>query len=173
MALPTSYLTSTKNLEAILNALQGAKAPPRFTQGFLESLGFKGTADRLVVPVLRALGFLGANNEPTDRYYEFLDQTQAPQVLAEGIEEAYADLFAVNTKAFQMSRSELEEQAENAYPRPTLRLRVRQNGYDLRSACQTRGLLDSEDIGGPSSLLNPICLGACSAEAGPSPVINQ
>ena len=35
MALPTAYLTSTKNLEAILNAIKTAQAPGKFTQKFL------------------------------------------------------------------------------------------------------------------------------------------
>lgn len=54
MALPTAYLTSTKNLEAIFNAIQSAKAPPKFTQRFLEDLGFKSAADRLVINMLKS-----------------------------------------------------------------------------------------------------------------------
>jgi Family of unknown function (DUF5343) len=60
MALPTSYLTTTKNLDAILTAIQGAQAPERFTQAFLESLEFKSTPDRLVIGVLKALSRKGA-----------------------------------------------------------------------------------------------------------------
>ena len=58
MALPKSYLTSIKNLSAILNAIKTAQAPPKFTQKFLESLGFKTTADRLIIGVLKSLRFL-------------------------------------------------------------------------------------------------------------------
>jgi hypothetical protein len=36
VALPTSYLTSAKNLEAIVDAIRNAKAPERFTSRFLE-----------------------------------------------------------------------------------------------------------------------------------------
>lgn len=107
MALPTSYLTSTKNLEAILNAIKGAQAPDKFTQGFLESLEFKGSADRLVIGVLKSLKFLDEGGKPTERYFRFLDQTQSPKVLAEGIREAYQDLFRVNTKADGLSKTEV------------------------------------------------------------------
>jgi len=58
MALPKAYLTSTKNLPGILAAIQGAQAPDAFTQRFLESLGFKSNQDRLVISVLKGLGFL-------------------------------------------------------------------------------------------------------------------
>ena len=107
MALPKAYLTSSKNLAAILNAIQGAKAPQKFTQRFLESLEFKSPADRLIIGVLKALKFLNDDGAPTQRYYSFLDQSQAERVLAEGIREAYDDLFQVNVNAQNLSKAEL------------------------------------------------------------------
>ena len=55
MALPKAYLTSTKNLAGILDAIKSAKAPERFTQKFLQSLEFKASADRLIIGVLKSL----------------------------------------------------------------------------------------------------------------------
>jgi ribosomal protein S8 len=107
MALPTQYLTSVRNLENILSAIQNAQAPERFTFNFLESLGFKSSSDRSIIGVLKALGFLDDVGTPTQRYYDFLDQTQAPQVLAEAIRDAYADLFRVNVNAHAMNESEV------------------------------------------------------------------
>ena len=107
MALPTSYLTSAKNLDGIFAAIQGAQAPEKFTQAFLESLEFKSNSDRLIIGVLKAIGFLDDSGRPKDRYFRFLDQTQAPKVLAEGIREAYQDLFRVNTKAHELSKQEV------------------------------------------------------------------
>ena len=107
MALPKSYLTSAKNLAAILEAIVGAQAPDKFTIRFLESLGFTSNADRLVVGVLKAVGFLGEDGRPTDRYFRFLDQTQSAIVLAEGIRDAYADLFQVNKTAYTLGKSEV------------------------------------------------------------------
>lgn len=107
MALPKSYLTSTKNLAALLEAMKAAQAPDTFNLKFLEGLGFPSSNDRLVVGVLVALGFLSQDRKPTDRYFRFLDQTQSAVVLAEGIREAYKDLFQVNTNAHKLSRSEI------------------------------------------------------------------
>jgi hypothetical protein len=91
----------------ILNAIQTAKAPEKFTQRFLESLEFKSPNDRLMIGVLKALKFLTDDGKPTVRYYEFLDQTQAPRVLAEGIRDAYSDLFQVNIHAETLTKSDL------------------------------------------------------------------
>lgn len=107
MALPTSYLTSTKNLGGILNSIIGAQAPEKFTTRFLESLDYKSTSDRLVIGVLKSLGFLADDGRPTQRYYEYLDQTRSESVMAEAIREAYSDLFQVNKQANKMSKPEV------------------------------------------------------------------
>jgi hypothetical protein len=57
MALPQSYFTTVKNLEGILNAIRSARHPISSTQAFLETLEFKGNADRLIIGVLKSLGF--------------------------------------------------------------------------------------------------------------------
>lgn len=107
MALPTAYLTSVKNLPAILAAIQQAKAPERFTQRFLESLEFKSNSDRLVIGLLKSLRFTDDQGKPTSRYFEYLDQSQSERVMAEAIRESYADLFQVNKSAQNLSRQEL------------------------------------------------------------------
>lgn len=107
MALPTAYLTSIKNLAGIFAAIQGAQAPEKFTQAFLESLEFKSNSDRLIINLLKALGFLDDSGKPKDRYFRFLDQTQGPSVLAEAIREAYQDLFKVNTKANELGKPDV------------------------------------------------------------------
>lgn len=108
MSLTTAYLTSTRNLEGILNAIQTAQAPDKFTTRFLESLEYKTAADRLVIGVLKGLKFLDDNSIPTERYYRFLDQTEGGRVLAEGIKEAYEDLFRINIRANELSVSDVK-----------------------------------------------------------------
>ena len=108
MALTNSYLTSTKNLESIINSVINAKAPDRFTNKFLEDLGYKISNDRLVVGMFKALGLLDDSGQPLQRYYEFLDQTQTGKILAIGIEEAYGDLFNLRKDAQNMSNDEVK-----------------------------------------------------------------
>lgn len=107
MALPTAYLTSQKNLAGLFDAIRSAQAPDKFTHAFLESLEFKSSSDRLAIGVLKALGFLDDAARPTDRYFRFLDQTQSERVLAEGVREAYEDLFRINISAEKMSKQDV------------------------------------------------------------------
>jgi hypothetical protein len=108
MAVPTSYLTTARNLAKILASIQNAQAPKQFTTRFLASLGFPSAADRLIIGVLKSIGFLTAEGAPTKRYFEYLDQTQAKRVMAEGIRDAYADLFQINRKAHELSNNEIK-----------------------------------------------------------------
>lgn len=106
MALTSSYLVAVKNVRPFFDSLITAKAPNAFTIKFIEGLGFKSTNDRLFITLLKGLGFLDANAVPTERYFRFLDQSESKKVLAEAIEDAYGDLFAVNTKAQELTLAE-------------------------------------------------------------------
>lgn len=108
MALPKAYLTSIKNLKGILTAIQSGQAPPKFTVRFLESLGYKTPADRLVIGVLKWLKFLTQDGVPTQRYFDFLDQTQSARVLGEAIQDTYADLYQINKRAHDLSATEVK-----------------------------------------------------------------
>jgi hypothetical protein len=108
MRLPTAYLVTTKNLGAFLNAIKTAKAPERVNKKFLANLGFSSSSDRLFIGVLKALAFTDNSGVPARRYFEFLDQTRSCAVLAESLREAYSDLFAINTKAQELSVEEVK-----------------------------------------------------------------
>lgn len=109
MALPTSYMTgSFTKIPQYFDTLLTAKAPDKFTTKFMGDLGFTSSNDRQFVNVLKAIGFLDDGGTPTERYFKFLDQSFSKQMVAEGIREAYADLFALNISAQLLSKSEVE-----------------------------------------------------------------
>src|SRR6266446_3821992 len=99
MALAESYTLKPNSIPAYFDSILDAKPPERFSVKFLENLGFTSTNDRLFVGILKDLGFLNRDGVPQQRYFDFLDRPQSKVVLAEGIREAFSDLFAINTKA--------------------------------------------------------------------------
>jgi len=107
MAMQPVYLVAVKNLPKFLDALRHAQAPDKLSLRFVEELGFTSTNDRLFVPLLKALRFIDEAGKPTSRYHAFLDDTQWKRVLAEGIRDAYPDLFRVNRNANTLSREAL------------------------------------------------------------------
>lgn len=108
MALTNAYLQTTKNLQSIINSIVSAKAPERFTNKFLEDLGFKSSNDRLYIGLFKALGLLDENSAPTSRYHQLLDQAETGKVLAMGIQEAYGDLFALRKDAQKLTCDEVK-----------------------------------------------------------------
>lgn len=102
MTITETYFTQAKNVQDIFTAIINAQAPEKFTQKFLYDLGFTGVNDRPFVQVLKALGFIDESGVPKQRYYDYLDEENSKTVLAQGIREAYGDLFAVNQKAYEL-----------------------------------------------------------------------
>jgi uncharacterized protein DUF5343 len=107
MSLTSAYLLTTKNLAAFFNAIQSAQAPERFTAKFLQDLEFSSSNDRLLIGVLKGLGFIDDSGNPQERCYQFLDQPEAPRIMAEAIEEAYDDLFRINKEAYKLSEDDI------------------------------------------------------------------
>ena len=105
MGVANAYLTQVKNLNQILAAVREAQAPERFTHKFFVDLGFKSTNDRLIITVFKALGFIDEFGVPRQRYFDYLDDEKYKQVLADGIREAYTDLFKVNNKAHERDQN--------------------------------------------------------------------
>jgi len=108
MALATSYLVTTKNFDAIFTALLSAKAPANLTTGFLKTLGFTSSNDSLYIRLFKDLGLIDSANAPTDKYFKFLDQSESKKIIAECVEEAYSDLFAINKKAYELSEVDVK-----------------------------------------------------------------
>jgi hypothetical protein len=101
-------MMSVGNLVAIFAAIKDASVPDRFSHEFLKQLGFTSSNDRSVIPVMKAMRFLDDNSVPTERYKRFRDDSIAGTVMAEGLRDAYADLFKVNEKAYELSGGPLK-----------------------------------------------------------------
>lgn len=108
MTIPTSYFVSTKNVPDILDRIQRGQVPPRFTYDHLKQLGFPSSNDRPMIPILKALGFLDANGAPQERYRRYKSTTDAKRVMAEGLRDAYSDVFAIDEKAHALDPQEIQ-----------------------------------------------------------------
>ncbi len=106
--LTSRYMTSVKNLPAIMQAIQEGSAPPKFTVAHLKSIGFKSSNDKGVIPLLKDLGFLAGDGTPTKRYLDYRDKSQAKSVLGQALKEAYEDLFHVKEKPSKADRPAIE-----------------------------------------------------------------
>jgi hypothetical protein len=110
-----SYTLKTGSVPAYFDAVLDAQPPERFSVKFLENLGFTSTNDRLFIGILKDLGFLNRDGTPQPRYFGFLDRSRSKYVLAEGIKEAFSELFAINTKAQEFPVQEVKNKLRTLY----------------------------------------------------------
>lgn len=146
MALPDSYTLKPGSVPAYFEAMLNAEGPDRFTVRFLEGLEFKSTNDRTFINVLKDLGFIDADGVPKDRYYEFLDRSQSAKVVAEGVREAFSDLFAVNTKAHELSNEDVKNKLRTLYKG------TKKDGLIARIASTFSALCEYADFSSPRAM---------------------
>lgn len=106
--LTNRYLTSVKNLPAILKKIVDGTAPEKFTTSHLKGIGFNSSNDRAILPIFKDLGFLDLEGVPTPRYHSYRDKSKSKQVLGEAIREAYEDIFHINEHPTESDRSAIE-----------------------------------------------------------------
>src|SRR4051812_14244302 len=100
MAESLPYVTASGNVTRVLEKIQPAATPDRFTQDFLATkLGMSGGSAKPVIPFLKRIGFLGTDGVPTDRYKRFRANATRGAATAEGLRHGYRVLYDMNEYA--------------------------------------------------------------------------
>jgi len=163
MQLPDSYTMKTSAIPSYFEAMLHAQPPERFSVKFLENLGFTSTNDRLFIGILKDLGFLNQDGAPQPRYFEFLDASRSKQVLAAGIKEAFAELFAVNIKANDMSADDVRNKLRTLYAGKKTDLVISNIAKTFRALCD---YADFSIASKPSSVVADAATKADTSKAG-------
>lgn len=104
MAKDIPYLLTNKRLPDLLDKIQSAAVPQRFTFEFLKKLGFGSSNDRAFVSLLKKLGFLDPSAAPTARYSAYRHKAESRRILAEAIRDLYSDIFSLDENAHKSKR---------------------------------------------------------------------
>jgi hypothetical protein len=94
------YTTNPAKIRKSLETIQTAGVPPKLSYKLLASLGFKSKNDRALVSIMKAIGFASSTGEPTEKWKQYRNKSQAGAVLAEGLREHYAELFKTYPDAY-------------------------------------------------------------------------
>lgn len=87
------YTANPASIPRFLKHIASAGVPEKLTLKYLESVGFKTKNDRVLISILRALGFIDASQAPTERWKQYRDKSKSRQVLGAAVQGAYGDLF--------------------------------------------------------------------------------
>jgi len=95
------YMIANNKIQQIVNALQTATKPSKFSQPFLQKIGYTSTNDRGIIPLFKKLGFLTDDGAPTVHYDYLRDKNNYRKILAARIREFYSELFSINTEIYK------------------------------------------------------------------------
>ncbi|SRR6266851_9124200 len=115
MALTNNYVQVYGKFPELFRALSEGQAPEHFTRQHLKDVGFGGSNFRAVIPLLKTLGFLSENGEPTQRYHAYRDSSRSRRIMGEALKEAYADLFVIRAHPTDQDRALIEGKFKSAH----------------------------------------------------------
>ena len=102
------YMLSPGLVPKILEKVQQARRPERFTQDFLETkLGHSGGSARAIIPLLKRIGFLGSDGTPTSLYDQFRNVETQGTAIAQGMKTAFSELFDRSEYVYELNREKL------------------------------------------------------------------
>lgn len=107
MALINRPTQVHQQLPKFFNTIREGTAPEKFNQQYLMDIGFGGSNYRVLIPLLKELGFLTADGIPTERYRDYLDASRSRQVLGQAVRQAYSDLFTIAKNPTKADREKI------------------------------------------------------------------
>ena len=108
MASKMPYMLSTGLIPKILEKIENARRPERFTLDFLGTkIGYKSGSARAIIPLLKRMGFLGSDGIPTPLYDSFRNTETQGGAVAQGMKNAFSELFDRNEYVNAATRDEI------------------------------------------------------------------
>lgn len=108
MAAKLPYMLSPGLIPKILAKIQEARRPERFTQDFLGTkLGHSGGSAMAFIPLVKRMGFVASDGAPTRLYDRFRNSETQGAAMAEGMRNAFAELFERNEYAYDLPKEKL------------------------------------------------------------------
>ena len=108
MSLISAYVLPINRVADIFRKIQDGQAPERVTVQLLKDWGFTSTNDRAFIPLLKGLGFLSPDGQPTSIYLDYRDHSRSKQILGKAILEAYADIFLIKEHQTASDKNAIE-----------------------------------------------------------------
>ena len=103
------YILNTGSLKKFLENIPKIGTPAKITQSDLPQLGFKSSADRPIVSILKFIEFIDEANVPTQHYKDFKVTSKTEAVMESALRKAYGDLFEIYPDAFERDDKSLRD----------------------------------------------------------------
>lgn len=102
------YVYGNKHMTEILEKIASTGRPEKLSNDYLvKTWLLKNRQYSAVLPLLRDMGFLDGSQVPTNRYALYQNSEKSGRALADGIREAYPELFKAYPKAHSLAKNKL------------------------------------------------------------------
>jgi hypothetical protein len=103
------FINSTGLIQKILEKIQQAQEPERYTQDFQGTvLGYGSGSARPFIPFLKRLGLLESDGRPTNLYRKFRNADTAGWAMAQAIRHGFKSLYQRNEYAHDLTDDKLK-----------------------------------------------------------------
>jgi hypothetical protein len=102
------YTTKPSSLRRLLQDIPKKPKPPKFDSELLKSWGFSDANDHSMLRVLKAIGLLDTNNQPTELYARYMQLDGGGTALAEPIKKTYEPFFHASHTPYKESNEKLQ-----------------------------------------------------------------
>jgi len=102
------YTTTPGALRKFLKQVPEKPRPSKINPQLLKSWGHGDTNAATIIRVLKRLGLVGGNNEPTDDYEKFMHAQSGPSILGAKIKEVYKPLFNASKEPHKEKDADLK-----------------------------------------------------------------
>lgn len=100
------YSTVPGKVSGLLDKIRSVGVPPKATNAWLKSIGFKSSNDATLLPVVKLVGLADGSGVPTKLWKEYRGKNHKA-VLAGGIKNGYSRLFETYPRAWECSKEDL------------------------------------------------------------------
>src|SRR5438552_17992176 len=90
------YSNKPNTLRKFLEQIPKRPKPTKVNADTLKGWGLKDSNDYSIIRVLKALGLVGGNGEPTEEWTEFMTPGKGPAVLGKAVRRVWAPLFQLS-----------------------------------------------------------------------------
>jgi len=149
MSITENFLVNTKNFESIIQELRSVdKIPGKLNNTFLERLGYSNPSDLLVLHLFKDLEMLEQDGTPTPLFKKFRNDSTTNIAMAEGITNAYAELFKSNAQVYKLQQDELKEEFKKFFGSNKSELILKYMANTFQTLVNYAGLKTMEEVAG-------------------------
>lgn len=100
------FVNSTGALKRLLQSIQTAKTPAKFTYDYMNTE--MSVSERAMIPLLKKMGFLNETGIPTEVYKDFRNPDKSKSTMGKAIEKAYEGIYNRNEYIHNAKKAELK-----------------------------------------------------------------